>query len=192
MDQIRFELRQLEETNWEEADEEIFSAAWNTEVANLSEFSISTMHMVSGLLLPIWKLLPQDYCRVYRLETNEGERIVGRLISSEGLSRICRNFGLDQTEVIAAAEVWQSLLGGSSVVALAGNMTLRRVRVMNDYRVELTGFSDGMRDGLRSLGLFSEMIAWKVRFFIPASDDGQAVLSRLLERHRVVDVAGRS
>ncbi len=78
------------------------------------------------------------------------------------------------------------------MVALAGNMTLRRVRVMHDYRVELTGFSDGMRDRLKSIGLFSEMIAWKVRFFIPVSDDGQAVLSRLMERHRVVDVAGRS
>ncbi|MBW9075048.1 MULTISPECIES: bifunctional class I SAM-dependent methyltransferase/DEAD/DEAH box helicase [Agrobacterium] len=191
MDEIRFEVRQLAETNWEAVDERSFAAAWNAEVADLPEFSLSTMHVVSGLLLPIWKLLPQDYCRVYRLETDEGERIVGRLISSEGLSRLCRNFGLDQTEVVTAAEVWQSLLGGSSVVALAGNMTLRRVRVMNDYRVELAGFTDGMRDRLRSIGLFSEMIAWKVRFFIPASNDGQAVLSRLIERHRIVDVAGR-
>jgi predicted RNA methylase len=192
MDEIRFELRQLEETNWEEVDDQSFAAAWSAEVSNLPEFSVSTMHVVSGLLLPIWKLLPQDYCRVYRLETNEGERIVGRLISSEGLPRLCRNFGLGQTEVVSAAQVWQSLLAGSAVVALAGNMTLRRVRVMNDYRIELAGFTDGMRDRLRSIGLFSEMIAWKVRFFIPASNDGQAVLSRLIERHRVIDVAGRS
>lgn len=191
MDEIRFEVRQLEETNWEEADEQIFAAAWDTEVASLPEFSTSTMHMVSGLLLPIWKLLPQDYCRVYRLETDQGERIVGRLISSEGLTRLCRNFGLDQTEVISPDQVWQSLLGGSSIVGLAGNMTLRRVRVMNDYRVELTGFTDGMRDRLRSIGLFSEMIAWKVRFFVPTTDEGSAILSRLIERHRIVDVAGR-
>ncbi|MQB07148.1 methylase [Agrobacterium tumefaciens] len=191
MDEIRFELRQLNETNWEEADEQSFAAAWNAEIADLPEFSLSTMHVVSGLLLPIWKLLPQDYCRVYRLETDEGERIVGRLISPEGLSRLCRNFGLDQTEVFSAAQVWQSLLDGSAVVALAGNMTLRRVRVMNDYRIELAGFTDGMRDRLRSIGLFSEMIAWKVRFFIPASNDGQALLSRLIELHRVVDIAGR-
>jgi hypothetical protein len=188
MDEIRFELRQLAETNWEEADEEIFSAAWDAEVANLPVFSISTMHVVSGLLLPIWKLLPQDFCRVYRLETDEGERIVGRLISSEGLARLCRNFGLDRTEVISAAQIWESLLGGASVVALAGDMTLRRVRVMNDYRVELNGFTDGMRDRLRSIGLFSEMIAWKLRFFIPTSDEGAAILSRLLERHPIVDV----
>lgn len=192
MDEIRFELRQLEETNWEEADEQTFSAAWDVEIANLPEFSISTMHMVSGLLLPIWKLLPQDFCRVYRLETNEGERIVCRLISAEGLARVCRNFGLDRTEVISADQIWQSLLGGSAVVGLTGDMTLRRVRVMSDYRVELAGFTDGMRDRLRSIGLFSEIIAWKVRFFIPTTDQGPAILARLLERHRVVDVAGRA
>ncbi|MET3523902.1 strawberry notch family protein [Mesorhizobium abyssinicae] len=192
MDEIRFEVRQLEETSWEEADGRIFSAAWNTEVASLPEFSISTMHMVSGLLLPIWKLLPQDFCRVYRLETDEGERIVGRLVSSERLARLCRNFGLDRTEVISADQVWQSLLGGSSVVGLAGDMALRRVRVMNDYRVELTGFTDGMRDRLRAIGLFSEMIAWKVRFFVPTTNEGPTILARLIERHRIVDVAGRA
>ena len=148
--------------------------------------------MVSGLLLPIWKLLPQDFCRVYRLQTDEGERIVGRLVSAEGLARLCRNFGLDRTEVISANQVWQSLLGGSAVVGLAGNMTLRRVRAMNGYRIELAGFTDGMRDRLRSTGLFSEMIAWKVRFFIPTTDDGPAILSRLIEQHRIVDVAGRA
>ncbi|MDO5897026.1 strawberry notch-like NTP hydrolase domain-containing protein [Agrobacterium sp. Azo12] len=189
--EIRFELRQLEETHWEEADKQSFSTAWATEIADLPEFTISTLHVVSGLLLPIWKLLPQDYCRVYRLETDEGERIVGRVMSSEGLSRLCRNFGLDQTEVVTDAQVWQSLLSGSSVVALAGKMTLRRVRVMNDHRVELVGFTDGMRDQLRSFGLFSEMIGWKLRFFLPASEAGQAVLSRLIARHRIVDVDGR-
>ena len=191
MDEIRFELRQLDETNWEETDKQTFSAAWEAEVANLPEFSLSTMHVVSGLLLPIWKLLPQDYCRVYRLETDEGERIVGRLITSEGLSRLCRNFGLDQTEVVSADQIWQSLLAGASVVGLAGGMTLRRVRAMHNYRIELTGFTDGMRDRLRAIGLFSEMIAWKLRYFIPTSEEGPAILSRLIERHHVVDVDGR-
>jgi predicted RNA methylase len=191
MDEIRFDMRQLEETNWEAAGEQDFSAAWETEVASLAEFSVSTMHVVSGLLLPIWKLLPQDYCRVYRLQTDEGERIVGRLVSPDGLTRLCRNFGLDKTEVVTHADVWQSLLAGSCVVALAGNMTLRRVRVMNDYRVELNGFTDGMRDRLRSFGLFSEMIAWRVRFFIPTSGEGSAILARLIEQHRIIDVAGR-
>ncbi|NLS07470.1 methylase [Rhizobium sp. P32RR-XVIII] len=192
MDELRFEIRQLEETNWEEVDEQAFVLAWNTEVAAVPEFSTSTMHIVSGLLLPIWKLLPQDFCRVRRLQTDDGERIVGRVIAPDRLAGLCRNFGIDQTTLIAPDEAWASLVDGSSVVGLAGDMTLRRVRVMNDYRVELTGFTDGMRDWLRSIGLFSEMINWKLRFFVPVTDEGEEILSKLMQRHRLVDVARRS
>ncbi|WP_313195213.1 strawberry notch-like NTP hydrolase domain-containing protein [Shinella zoogloeoides] len=191
MDELRFEVRHLEETNWEEADEQVFSAAWKAEVANVPEFSTSTLHVVSGLLLPIWKLLPQDYCRVYRLQIEDGERIVGRVIAPAGLSRLCNNFGIDRSEVLDPEQAWRSVVDGSSIISLAGEMTLRRVRVMNDNRVELTGFTDGMRDWLRSIGLFSEMIAWKLRFFIPVTDDGSAILSRLMQRHRLLDVMSR-
>ncbi|ACI59568.1 putative methylase/helicase (plasmid) [Rhizobium leguminosarum bv. trifolii WSM2304] len=192
MDELRFEIRQLEETNWEEVDEQAFILAWNTEVAAVPEFSTSTMHIVSGLLLPIWKLLPQDFCRVRRLQTDDGERIVGRVIAPDRLTGLCRNFGIDQTQVLSADQAWASLVDGSSVVGLAGDMTLRRVRVMNEYRVELTGFTNGMRDWLRSIGLFSEMINWKLRFFMPVTDEGAEILSKLMQRHRLVDVARRS
>ncbi|WP_288971837.1 strawberry notch-like NTP hydrolase domain-containing protein [uncultured Mesorhizobium sp.] len=191
MDELRFEVPQLEETNWEEADEQVFAAAWNAEVDKVPEFSTSTLHVVSGLLLPIWKLLPQDYCRVYRLQTDDGERIVGRVIAPAGLSRLCNNFGIDRSEVLDPEQAWRSVVDGSSIISLAGEMTVRRVRVMNDNRVELTGFTDGMRDWLRSIGLFSEMIAWKLRFFIPVTDEGATILSRLMQRHRLLDVVSR-
>lgn len=48
-----------------------------------------------------------------------------------------------------------------------------------------------MRDWLRSIGLFSEMIAWKLRFFVPVTDEGSVILSRLLQRHRLLDVISR-
>ncbi|MGP4689467.1 strawberry notch-like NTP hydrolase domain-containing protein [Agrobacterium pusense] len=191
IDELRFEVRQLEETNWEEADEQAFAEAWDAEVAAVPEFSTSTMHIVSGLLLPIWKLLPQDFCRVRRLQTDDGERIVGRVIAPDRLAGLCRNFGIDQTKVLSADQAWASLVDGSSIVGLASDMTLRRVRVMNEYRVELTGFTDGMRDWLRSVGLFSEMINWKLRFFLPVTDEGAAILSKVMQRHRLIDVARR-
>lgn len=192
MDELRFEVRQLEETSWEEADEKVFLAAWDAEVAAVPEFSTSTMHIVSGLLLPIWKLLPQDFCRVRRLQTDDGQRIVGRVIAPDRLTGLCRNFGIDQTMVILPDQAWASLVDGSSIVGLAGGMTLRRARVMNDYRVELTGFTDGMRDWLRSIGLFAEMINWKLRFFVPVTDEGAAILSTLMQRHHLIDIARRS
>ncbi|MEZ5784344.1 MAG: strawberry notch family protein [Rhizobiaceae bacterium] len=191
MDEIRFEVKQLEETNWEEADERVFAEAWDAEIATIPEFATSTMHIVSGLLLPIWKLLPQDYCRVYRLQTDAGESIIGRMVSAAGLTRLCNNFRIDQTDVISPEQAWASVLDGTSIISLAGDMTLRRVRVMNDNRVELIGFIDGMRDWLRSIGLFSEMISWKLRFFVPVTEEGPAILKKLTQRHRLLGVESR-
>jgi hypothetical protein len=49
-----------------------------------------------------------------------------------------------------------------------------------------------MRDRLRAIGLFCETIAWKVSFFVPTAGEAPAIRSRLIERHRIVDVAGRT
>jgi hypothetical protein len=136
-------------------------------------------------------LLPQDFCRVYRLRTDAGEGIIGRLIAPSGLTRLCRNFRIDQTEVVSAEQAWKSVLDGTSVISLAGDITLRRVRVMNDHRVELIGFTNGMRDWLKSIGLFSEMISWKLRFFVPVTEDGSAILKKLMQRHRLLAVESR-
>ena len=68
----------MNESHWQEADREAFAAARRKEVAEVQEFTDSTLHMVAGLLLPIWKRLPNESTRVYRLQTDSGERIIGR------------------------------------------------------------------------------------------------------------------
>ena len=45
--------------------------AWEAELAQLPEFRESTLHVVTGLLLPIWRQLPHDGGHVYRLQTDE-------------------------------------------------------------------------------------------------------------------------
>ncbi len=37
---------------------------------------------------------------------------------------------------------------------------------------ELTGFTEAMRDRLRAYSLFSEIISWKLRFFVPVDASG--------------------
>ena len=79
MEAATFPAKMMEDTHWLEADRATFSAAWTAELAEVPEFSESTLHIVAGLLLPIWKTLPQDETRVYRLQTDDGQRIIGRL-----------------------------------------------------------------------------------------------------------------
>jgi hypothetical protein len=59
-------------------------------------------------------------------------------------------------------------------------------------RIELIGFIDRVRDWVKSIGLYSEMFSWELRFFVPRSHEGPAVLSRLIERHRLIDIVSRT
>jgi hypothetical protein len=74
-------LKMMAESHWEEVDRERFSTAWLAELTEVPEFTDSTIHVVAGLLLPIWKRLPDESTRVYRLQTDAGERIIGRKVS---------------------------------------------------------------------------------------------------------------
>jgi hypothetical protein len=79
------------------------------------------------------------------------------------------------------------------VLDLAGGLQVRRFLVMSAYRVELTGFSDGAAPQLKALGLTSEIIAWRLRLFVPTAEDpGPAILSAILERHPLLRVNARA
>ena len=85
-----------------------------------------------------------------------------------------------------------ALLDGKTVLDLAEGLQLRRVRVMGANRIELTGFTDAMRDRLRAYGLFHEIISWKLRMFVPTDAAGVGVLAKVLERYPVARIAERA
>ena len=63
---------------------------------------------------------------------------------------------------------------------------------MGLFRVELFGFTDGMVDRLKAMGLMSEIIAWKLRLFVPMGTAGPSILAGLMERYPIVRIAGRA
>lgn len=164
---------------------------WTTELADVPEFTTSAFHVVTGLLLPIWKRIPDESCKVYRLQTDDGERIIGRLISPAALSALLRNLGQEGLPSLSVGDAWAAVREGRATLQLADGLKLRRVRVMNEHRIELSGFTEGMRDRLRAFGLFSEIIAWKLRFFVPTGSTGEEIVARLIERHPLTAVIVR-
>jgi predicted RNA methylase len=169
-------VRLMGGTSWVETDRASFAAAWNAEVAEVPDFTESTLHVVSGLLLPVWKRLPQDETRVYRLQTDDGERIIGRKVSP-AWAATATGAGVPS---LSPEQAYAALTLGKTIFDLAEGLQLRRARVMGMNRIELTGFTEGMRDRLRAYGLFSEIISWKLRFFVPVGTDGVGVLAKLL------------
>lgn len=84
-----------------------------------------------------------------------------------------------------------ALMEGRTVLDLAEGLQLHRVRVMGAHRIELSGFSDTMRDRLRAYGLFGEIISWKLRMFVPTDAAGVGVLTKVLDHYPVERIGER-
>ena len=96
------------------------------------------------------------------------------------------------TSNLSPDDAFTALIDGKTMFGLAEGLQVRRVRVMGANRIELTGFTDTMRDRLRAYGLFGEIISWKLRFFVPVDATGPAILAKVLERYPVVRIADRA
>ena len=182
-----FPVKMMEDTHWLEADRAAFVGAWTAELAEVPEFTETTLHIVAGLLLPIWKQLPQDETRVYRLQTDDGQRIIGRRVSPAWVATTLA----DDAPKLSAAQVHALVLEGKTVVRLADGMELHRSRVMGVNRIELSGFTEAQKDRLKADGFFSEIIAWKLRLFCPTDSGGVKVLDHLLARFPIQGLHAR-
>ncbi|GHC97217.1 strawberry notch family protein [Novosphingobium pokkalii] len=175
-------------SGWEPAAREAFIAAWGKECAALPAFETSSLYMVAGLHLPIWKQLPDESTRVFRLQTDQGERIIGRRVSPAWAARFADSPG---GPALTPAEAMELLLSGEATLHLAEGQRLYRVRSMGDWRIELAGFSDLAVERLKAFGLLSEIVSWKLRLFVPTGPSGEAVLAALLERYPLEQISAR-
>jgi hypothetical protein len=188
MEKLYLSVAHLPETSWEPADEAAFRAAWNAEIAQVPEFDTSELHIVTGLLLPIWKRLPEESTRVYRLRTDDGTTIVGRRVSPAWAANAVSTDAPQLTPPQALA----LLREGHAVISLTDGLQLRRSRHCQVNRIELIGFGPTAVDRLKAMGLFSEIISWKLRLFVP--DDtvvGNEVIERLFARHPLTSILDR-
>jgi hypothetical protein len=103
-------LKMMDESHWQAAEREAFAAAWAREVADVPEFAD-----VAGLLLPIWKRLPNESTRVYRLQTDAGERIIGRRVSPAWAA----NASLTGAAALTPEAAFAALVEGHTVLDLA-------------------------------------------------------------------------
>ena len=84
------------------------------------------------------------------------------------------------------------MLDGRTILDLQEGLQLRRAKVMGEFRVELTGFTDGMVDRLKATGLMSEIISWKLRLFVPTDANGPSILGALMDRHLLLRIIDRA
>lgn len=183
MEQLPMPVAALADSYWKRCDKAAFTAAWERELHELPQYVEHSFHIVTGLLLPIWKKLPIDNPRVYRFTSDDGERHIGRLIDAKDLAV----FAPPEGEILTPDQAWERLSAGAALKFESG-MMLKRVNVMHQPRIELVDFEPSALPRLKTMGLFTETIAWKTRLFVPTGDEGAAVLSCLIKQHRLLPV----
>ena len=177
------EMTEYVKSNWVETNDARFEALWAEEVDTVPEFSTSNITLISGLLLPIWDRLPADNMRIYRLETDTGERALGRLVTQQQMIDVYARLGLDCDITLSASEVLKSVMDQRNSLSLINGIQLRRSLVMGKPRLELSGVEASSLAEFKAMGCFTEMIQCKTRLFVPSGDTN--VLERLLAKHPV-------
>ncbi len=177
---------ELADSHWEEIALYRFREAWKAERASLPAFRTSDFYLVTGLLLPIWDLMKSDSLRIYRLQTDDGKRLLGRVLKEMDLPAFHAALGLDAPEM-SVHEIWASVIDGGVSHTLTRGLRFRRSLVIGTHRVEIA--SDGgtdLFDILTGLGCMTEIIQNRRRAFIPVGKEGPDILAKVLERFPLI------
>lgn len=178
-----FELTDFNKSNWELIDDQLFEHLWKEELKSIPEFTMSKLTLVTGLLLPIWNRLLRENMKIFRLQTHDGEKSIGRLLSQGQLIKVYSQLGLDCQVSFSAEDVVRTVMDAHNCLSLVSNCVLRRSLVMGKPRLELTGSIASSLAEFKSIGCFTEIIQWKTRLFVPTNDLN--LLTKLLMKYPV-------
>ena len=165
---------------WEDIDQSEFIRLWDEEADSLPKTTTTKLYLLTGLLLPIWKTIPTSNERIYRVTPEGRASMIGRTLSEEGAAALRARFMTGTPET--PGEMLTAALGTTAPVDLGRGLTLTRRRVAGDVRLEIGGADKGMIDGLKTLGCFTEIIAFQLRVFVPhgAGVDAEVILARIV------------
>jgi hypothetical protein len=171
---------------WKDIDREEFHKLWEGEAADAeAKVEIETVNVATGLLLPVWHRLPQDDVRVWRIDDGQGISIIGRLIPPAAMAELQSAFGLDGTVELTAAELGAAAQKGTGVaIPGLGGATLATALVNGSRRLEIRNYRPEDRERLKAHGVFSEVISYKTRLFIPL-DRSNEVIETILTMSRI-------
>ena len=160
---------------------------WDAGVEAAPEFFTEPIHLVTGTILPIWDRIA-GHPRIYRAQTDSGERMIGRAVVPEHLSATLKALGAagDRVEITPEALVERLLAGAEA--DLANGWQLRVRRVANEPRIELVGPDLAAMRELEADGVFAEVHAFRTRFFVPTGEQAAVVLRAVTEHRPVVEI----
>jgi hypothetical protein len=172
----------LSDTSWEEATAEAFAKAWRAEVHEAeTTLRRETLHLATGLLLPVWDKLSNDHVQVIRIAAEDGRSLLGREIPAASLGELGTKLGLDVSIDMSPDELVTAVLRSGKSLPFRGveELVVKRSLVNGSQRLELAGFAPARLPWYKAQGCFTEIIRYQTRLFVPV-DRGADILVRLL------------
>jgi antirestriction protein ArdC/phage/plasmid primase-like uncharacterized protein len=163
---------------------------WTVQVEHAPNTETKTTRMIVGVILPIWDRVEGSE-RIYRLQTDEGEMLLGRLVSSKSAKQTLKNLGLESSlSNMTADELFTAIKNGSKAI-LSNGWEIAIAKVNHEDRIEIKGRSyltEAEKRVLKDQGVFIERINWQERVFIPTGGTGLEIFERITQSKPVVDL----
>lgn len=174
--------------NWVEIKTEEARDLWNEELSRLPEYRKENLHLISGVVLPVWDKLPTENVRIYRVLTSDGEMLIGRVVSEQMIDETLRRLGSSRKkEKIATKDLVTSIKNGDKVY-LENEWMLTSRKVSGEDRIELLGPSYEHHDILINKGVFAERIQYRTRYFVPSNTNTEKIMDEILKISPVMRV----
>ena len=175
-------------SNWEKIEEADAKKLWDAELAILPEYRKENLHLIGGVVLPVWDKLPDENVRIYRVLTDKGDMLIGRVVPEDRIDETLRRLGSSRTkEAVPTKDIIAGIKRGDTVYLDNGWRIVQR-KVANENRIEIIGPEYFNYDKLKSKGVFSERISYNTRYFIPAGDNAVSVFDEVLKISPVLRV----
>jgi hypothetical protein len=169
--------------------DQVAKKLWDAEYEKLPKVITYKEHMITGSLLPIWDRLPTSSTRIMRVQTDTGERMIGRLIEKKSLDDTLRRLGAQVSkEKVTPKELFDKVLHQGFKAELSNGWRIERRRVSGEQRIELVGPDYRFTDQLAGQGVFTERINWQTRYFVPTSDNGVDTIRAITSNRAVINV----
>ena len=167
--------------NWDKLEIADAEKLWNEEVSKLPEYRQENLHLISGVVLPVWDKLPTENVRIYRVLTSDGEMLIGRVVSEDMIDETLRRLGSSRKkEKIATKDLVVGIKNGDTVYLDNGWKIVQR-KVAGENRIEIVGPSYEHNDLLKEKGVFIERIQYNTRYFIPANTNTEQTIDEILK-----------
>ena len=167
---------------------------WKKQIEEAPKTVTKTERMLVGAILPIWDRVEGSET-IKRLQTDDGEQLLGRMLGAKAASKTLENLGFNSTVKDNSPEsLWKSISNGGRAI-LSNGWEIHHSRVNNEKRIEISGrtpFTFAEEKLLKEQGAFFERIRWSERCFIPTGDKGLPIFERITSSKSVIKIVDDS